>query len=88
MKNYILAQLIGLILLIPVLISQFFKSQTPFLQTYTPYLTIIGLLLLLASFVLRVKANDGQHYNFRLGFMLLFFVGLILGLVLIYHLTT
>lgn len=88
MKKYVVAQLVGLVLLIPVLIGQFFKSQTPFLQAYTPYLTIAGLLLLLLSFVLRVKANNGQQYNFRLGFMFLFFAGLILGLVLIYHLTT
>gem|GEM_PF-2256874 len=87
MKHYTL-QLLGLILLCPVLLVQFFRSQTAFLQPYTPYLTIAGLLLLLVSFVLRMKTNGFKQYNFRLGFLLIFFLLLVLGLVLIYKLTT
>ncbi|RZK47693.1 MAG: hypothetical protein EOO87_21580 [Pedobacter sp.] len=84
--NYL--QLLGLLLLFPVLLVQFFRSQTAFLQPYTPYFTIVGLLLLIASFVLKMKTNGFKQYNFRIGFLLIFFFVLVLGLVLIYKLTT
>lgn len=77
----------GYICLIFVVIGQFFKEQTLFLQSFLPYFVLASLIFLVASIYLKAKSGEFKHQNLKLKFVLIFIVVVVSVLVLIYQLT-
>lgn len=70
-----------------VIIGQFFKEQTLFLQKFLPYFTLAALIFLLASIYLIAKFGEFKQQNLRIKFVLIFVFVVISVLILIYQLT-
>lgn len=87
MNKQSIIRLVGLICVFVVVIGQFFKNQTLFLQPLIPYLIIVGLVLLCTSLYLKTK-SEGINPNLKVKFVLLFIGVVISVLMLIYYLTT
>lgn len=86
-KLQLLARYAGYICLIVVVIGQFFKEQTLFLQKSLPYFVLAALIFLIVSIYLKAKSGELKHQNLKLKFVLIFVFVVISVLVLIYHLT-
>ena len=81
-------RIIGFIAVFVVIIGQFFKSETQFIQAYLPYLIILALVMLSISFFLKIKTDGVKDNSFKIKFILFFIAVVISGLILIYQLTT
>jgi nitrogen fixation/metabolism regulation signal transduction histidine kinase len=77
----------GYICLIFVVIGQFFKQQTLFLQKSLPYFVLAALIFLLASIYLKAKSGEFKHQNLKIKFVLIFIVVVVVGMILIYQFT-
>ena len=64
----------GYICLIFVIIGQFLKEQTLFLQKFLPYLTLAALIFLLASIYLKAKSREFKQQNLRIKFVLILYL--------------
>jgi hypothetical protein len=87
MNKQSVIRVLGFIFLFLVIVGQFFKNETQFLQPYIPYLIIVALLFLSISLYLKTKA-EGVNSNLKVKFVLMFISVVISVLILIYYLTT
>lgn len=86
-KLQLLARYAGYICLIVVVVGQFFKEQTLFLQKSLPNFVLAALIFLMVSIYLKAKSGEFKQLNLKLKFVLIFVFVVISVLVLIYQLT-